>query len=214
MKFIDILKLSLNSLTHRKLRSWLTVLGIVIGVTAVVALVSLGESAQASITSQLGGLGANTITISQGRIRAFGGGTFGEREQGAQTDKNLTESDLRIIKSASGVEYANGIVSGNAKVSFLGQTVSSSITGVDTSAWKFMETTALASGRYLSQGDAYVAVIGNRIANEVFKQAITLNRQITIGGQNFAVVGILKAAGSFGQEDSSVYISKDVARNI
>jgi putative ABC transport system permease protein len=216
MKFNDVLRLSLNSLMHRRLRSWLTVLGIVIGVAAVVALVSVGEGMQTSVTRQLGGLGANIITISPGRMRAFGGGFggAGERVGTSQAAGNLTESDLRIIKATPGVLYANGIVSGRAEVSYAGQTASVSIQGVDTSVWKFMETTGLESGRYLSQGDTYVAVIGNKIANDVFKQPITLNRQITIGGQNFRVVGILEPAGFIGQQDSSIFIPRDVARTI
>lgn len=212
MKFDDILRLSLNSLMHRKLRSWLTVLGIVIGVAAVVALVSIGEGMQASITEQLGGLGANTITISPGRMRAFG--RVGQQMGASQTTGNLTENDLRIVKTTPGILYSNGIVSGRAEVSYIGQTASVSIQGVDTSVWRFMETTGLESGRYLSLGDTYVAVIGNRIANDVFKQQIMLNRQITIGDQNFRVVGILKSAGFMGQEDYSIFIPRDIARNI
>lgn len=77
-----------------------------------------------------------------------------------------------------------------------------------------METTGLASGRYLNQGDTYVAVIGNRLSNDVFKQQINLNRQITIGGQNFRIVGILNSAGFIGQEDSSIFIPIDTARKI
>jgi len=212
MKFNDVLRLSLNSLMHRKLRSWLTVLGIVIGVAAVVALVSIGEGMQASVTQQLGSLGANLITVSPGRMRAFGG--FAQQEGARQTSGNLTESNLRVIKTTPGVLYVDGIISGRAEVSYTGQTVSVSIQGVDTSVWRFMETTGLESGRYLSQGDTYVAVIGNRIANDVFKQPITLNRQITIGGQNFRVVGILESVGFIGQEDSSIFVPRDVARTI
>ena len=212
MKFEDILGLSFNNLVNRKLRSWLTILGIIIGVAAVVALVSVGEGMQASVTERLGSLGANTITITAGRIRAFGG--FGQEVGASQASGNLTESDLRIVKTTPGVLYANGLVSGREDVSFAGQTVSASIQGVDTSVWRFMETTGLESGRYLSEGDTYVAVVGNRIANDVFKQQITLNRQITIGGVNFRVVGILESAGFIGQEDSSIFIPKDVARNI
>lgn len=212
MKFEDILRLSLNSLMHRKLRSWLTVLGIVIGVAAVVALVSIGEGLQASVTQQLGSLGANLITISPGRMRAFG--RLVQQTSVGQASGNLTESDLRVIKTIPGVLYANGIVSGRAEVSYGGQTAYISIQGVDTSVWRLMETTELESGRYLTQGDSYVAVVGNRVANNVFKQKITLNKQITINGKNFRVVGILKPAGFIGQQDSSIFIPKDVARAI
>lgn len=216
MKFEDILRLSFNSLTNRKLRSWLTVLGIIIGVAAVVALVSIGQGLQETVTERLGSLGASTITISSGRTRAIGefAPQVAAQAGAAQTSGNLTESDLRIARTTPGVLYSDGIVSGRADLSFMGQTVSATVEGVDTSVWRFMETTGLESGRYLNQGDVHVAVIGNRIANDMFKQAITLNREITVGGQNFRVVGILKSAGFIGQEDSSVFISKNDARQI
>lgn len=215
MKFNDILRLSLNSLMHRKLRSWLTILGIVIGVAAVVALISIGQGAQASIAKQLGNLGANIITVSPGRMRATGGfGAFNQGEGRSQTTANLTENDLRILKTIPGALYVDGILSSRETVSYIGHTASVSIEGVDTSVWRFMETTSLESGRYLNQGDTYAAVIGNRIANNVFNQNITLDRQITINGQNFRVVGILQSAGFTGQEDSTIFIPKDVARMV
>lgn len=117
MKFKDIFLLSLNSLTHRRLRSWLTVLGIIIGVAAVVALVSIGEGLQASVAQQLGSLGANLITISPGRARAFSG--FGQLGGESSAAGNLTENDLRVVKTTPGVMYIDGIASGRAEVSFM-----------------------------------------------------------------------------------------------
>jgi putative ABC transport system permease protein len=80
MKFNDIIRFSLNSLMHRKLRSWLTILGIVIGVAAVVSIISIGSGTQQLVSSQLGGLGADIITVSPGFNRAFVQG-FGEQER-------------------------------------------------------------------------------------------------------------------------------------
>ncbi|MBU5537178.1 MAG: ABC transporter permease [Candidatus Aenigmatarchaeota archaeon] len=216
MKLGDIIKLSMNSITHRRLRSWLTILGIVIGVAAVVALVSIGQGMQARVTEQLSGLGADLITVSPGFSRAEAGGfrfrvgVFG----GFGARGNLTESDMRIIKTTPGVLYVNGIVSGRADISYLGQSASVNIQGVDTSVWRFMETVKLESGRYLSVGDSNVVVIGNRVANDMFKQPITLNRQIQIDGRNFRVVGILSSSGFIGQQDSSVFMPRDIARKI
>lgn len=207
----------MNNITHRKLRSWLTILGIVIGVASVVALVSIGQGSQAQITSRLSGLGADVITISPGFSRAESQGFRFRGEPGIDrgtSGSNLTENDARIVRTTPGVLYVNGIVSGRGEISFLGQTASVSIQGVDTSVWKLMESTELEAGRYLSSGDTNVAVIGNSLANDMFDQSITLNRQITIEGQNFRVVGILEATGSFGQQDSVVYIPKEMARQI
>lgn len=216
MKLIDIMKLSMDGIAHRRLRSWLTILGIVIGVAAVVALVSIGQGLQAMVTEQLSGLGAELITVSPGFSRAEGAGRFrfGGGGFGGGTSGNLTESDLRVIKATPGVLYVNGIVSGRADIFYRGQSASVSIQGVDTSVWKFMENTKLESGRYLSQGDSNVVVIGNRIANSMFKWPITLNGQIQINGQNFKVIGILQSTGFIGQQDSSVFMPREVAREI
>lgn len=214
MKFFDILTMSFNSLTHRKLRSWLTVLGIVVGVAAVVALVSIGQGLQQSVQSQLGGLGANLLTVSLGFQRAGGGFGFGG-ERTSISSSNLTQNDIRTIRSTPGVLYVDGIVSGRADVSYAGQTTSLSIEGVDTSVWKFMVTTKLDSGRYLSTGDEYVAVIGYNVAHGLFKHDILLNSVIQIGGHSFRVVGILQAGTTaFGGGESIIYIPVDNARTV
>jgi len=210
VKYTDIIRFSFQNLTHKKLRSWLTILGIVIGVASVVALVSIGEGAQAQIQSRLSGFGADIITVSPGFSRSegrgfgFGGGGFGGG--GGSSSKNLTQSDLRIVKTTSGILYADGIVSQRAEISYAGQFATFSINGVDTSVWKYMETTALASGRYLNPGDSNVVVIGNGVATTFTQQPITINRIITIQGINFKVIGILQASGVPGGADSTIYM--------
>ncbi|MCX6815917.1 MAG: ABC transporter permease [Candidatus Aenigmarchaeota archaeon] len=217
MKNYDILKFGFNSLTQRKLRSWLTILGIIIGVASMVALISIGEGAQAQVQSRLGGLGADTFTITPGRERAgggFGGGFGGFGGGGASTIGNLTENDVRVVKTTQGILYVDGIVSGRGSMTYLTESATVSIQGVDTDVWRFMQTTGLASGRYLSPGDTNVVVIGNNIANQMFKQSLTINKQITIEGKTFKVVGILQASGGFGQQDSVIYMSADMARDV
>jgi len=217
MKLNDIMLMSFNSLTHRRLRSWLTVLGIVVGVAAVVALVSIGEGLQQSVQNQLSRFGANIISVTLGFERAGGGFGFGGEGRARSTSSlNLTDSDIRTIRSTPGVLYVDGIVSGRADVSFEGGTASMSIQGVDTLVWKFMVTTNLESGRYLSSGDTYAAVISNNVAHGLFKHDVLLNSIITIGGHGFRVVGILQSGtGGFGGGGgSTIYVSKDDARRV
>lgn len=188
MKFNDIVKLSMNNLSHRGLRSWLTILGIVIGVAAVVAIISIGTGAQQAILNQIGGLGANIITVSPGFNRAtgfFGGGTFGGRgTEGAQAtiNQNLTSKDIQVVKSVLEVQFVDGIISGRVDVTYLAQTASVSVEGVDPLAWGEMTTSELEAGRFLTPGDGNVIVIGNAVANDMFKQPLLLNTQINIGG--------------------------------
>jgi putative ABC transport system permease protein len=220
MKLNDIIKLSMNSLSHRGLRSWLTILGIVIGVAAVVSIISIGSGTRQAISSQLGGLGANIITVSPGFERAFGGGFGEERRQTAVTNpQNLTNKDVQVIKSISGVQFVDGIISERLDVTYLGQTASLSVQGVDPLAWREMTTSQLDSGRYLTPSDGDVIVIGYNIANNVFKKPLVLNTQINIEGKMFSVVGILQQSGGFGGGgfgggDSTIIMPINSARTI
>jgi len=209
MKFVDISKLAIGSLKTRKLRSWLTVIGIVIGTAAIVTLVSFAQGIKESVSSQLSILGGDMITVIPGFVRAlqeFQAGGFNIPRVG-----NLTENDVRVIKDIPEVLYVDGIISGRATMTYQDQTADINLNGVDTSVWKLMITTELESGRLLAQGDNYVAVLGHRIAHNLFKNGITTNKKIVVNGKTFKVVGILKEAGLFGQIDSSIFVSKENA---
>lgn len=224
MKFQKSFRLALNILLHSKLRSWLTIIGIVIGVAAIVAIVSIGEGAQASVNARLSGLGADLITVSPGFDRAsggfggFGGGGGGGRGGGGASDsatvkaKNLTSKDVQVIKSTEGISFVDGVISGKADVSFLAETASLNIQGVDALAWSNMETTELEAGRYLNSGDTNAIVIGNRVAHSTFKQPLVVARDVTITGGLFKIVGILKTSGT-GGEDNRIFMPITQARN-
>lgn len=223
MRFRKSFKLALNILLHSKLRSWLTIIGIVIGVAAIVAIVSIGEGAQLNVQERISGLGADLITVSPGFERASGGfrGGFGGSGLHRMSDslitskaKNLTSRDITIIKSVEGVAFVNGAVSGRADMFYLAESASVSVQGVDPLAWRNIVTTELESGRYLNAGDANVVVIGSRIAKTTFKQALMLNRDIDIEGRLFKIIGILKESGGFGGEDSRIIMPIAQARNI
>lgn len=217
MRVSDTIRLSINNLSHRGMRSWLTILGIVIGVAAVVAILSVGAGMQQSISAQLSGLGADILTVSPGFNRAamFAAGQIvSMRSAGVSTTANLTNKDLQIIKSVSGVQFANGIVSGRASVAYLAESAFVSVQGVDPSAWREITGSELESGRYLAPSDGNVVVVGSRVANEMFKHSLPINAQITIGGKPFRIVGILKESGSFSGDDNTVFMPTTAARSI
>ncbi|MDO8724616.1 MAG: ABC transporter permease [Candidatus Methanoperedens sp.] len=211
MKTLDIFTLSLSHVKKSKMRSWLTVIGIVIGVAAVVAIISIGEGLQESVQANLGSLGADLITVTPGFSRASNG--FGGMGAASGTI-NLTDRDLNAIKQVPGVLYVNGMVSGRSDMILGTEKTSVSISGVDTAVWRSMVTTKLEAGRYLQPGDSNTAVIGYSLAHETFLQPITLNRPITIGGKTFKVVGIFAKSGGFGGGDNAVYIPVDYARDV
>ena len=231
MKIIDIFRLSLNSLTHRGLRSWLTILGIIIGVAAVVAMLSIGTGMTQSVGEEMSGFGADILTISAGYTRAqgsmggFGGrempriggpfGPFGEMQEESSDEPTLTDTDIYAIYSVEGVEVVNGIISGRAEVGYLAEEVSVTVEGIDPAAWNEMTTSELDSGRYLTIGDSNSVIIGSSIA-EMFEQTLTVNTQIKIEGKTFKIVGILKESGTggFGGDDRTVFMIQEAARDI
>ena len=218
MKSKKAFQLALNILVHSKLRSWLTIIGIVIGIAAVVSILSISSGAQQQLEEQLGSLGADVLTVSPGASRAqgmgFGGGDMGGGERFFGTSstndeqKNLTSRDITVIKSIDNVEYVMGSVSGSADILYASKTASDSrCTGVDISTWKDITTDTLLSGRFLATGDTYSVVIGERLATETFDKDIPLNTKIIIGGKSFNVVGILESS-------SSVYMPLAAARDV
>jgi putative ABC transport system permease protein len=218
MRLNKSLKLAVNILVHSKLRSWLTIIGIVIGIAAVVAIVSIGEGMQQSVESRLGGLGADIITISPGGGRASAGfrGPPGH-EQGSTatvtTAKNITKKDVLVLQSVAGIEYIQGTVSERGEMYYLGEKATVSVDGVDPLVWKELTTSELESGRFLGPSDYNVVVVGSRIAKDTFKQPLTLNRMITIEDKAFKVVGILKESGGFGGNDNKIIMPIKAARD-
>lgn len=218
MKLRKSLSLALNILFHSKLRSWLTILGIIIGVAAVVSIVSISEGAKQQLEDRLGSLGADILTISPGASRASGrmgefrmpeggAGGFGSSSASSSKAKNLTKSDVLVLNAIPNVKYAMGAVSGRAEMTYASKTASLSVQGVDTAVWKEITTDKLASGRFLSRADTFSVVLGGRIVESTFEDGIPLNSKIIIEGTAFKVVGIL-------QEGSSIYMPIDMAREI
>lgn len=211
MRLNKSFQLALNILFHSKLRSWLTIIGIIIGIAAVVSIVSISQGAQRTLEERLGTLGADIITVSPGFSRArgsgFGGGPFEGGGDVSTTAKNLTSRDVMVIKSVPNVKFIMGQVSERGDISFSGKTASMTIIGVETSTWKDITTETLNSGRMLTDSDMYSAVIGNDIANSIFGKTISINNKIIIEGKSFNVVGVL-------QEGRSVYIPVQAARDV
>jgi len=207
MKLVDSFKLAMNSILHRRLRSWLTLLGIVIGVAAVVAIISIGEGAQASISEDLSDFGADIITVSPGysKTQTFGGGFKSGMGKGStastqgiqdEEDPTLTSKDSMIIKQNQNVQAVLETTSARGDFVFLSEELSVSIKGVNANTWLEVEEPDLESGRLLTPSDSTAIVISGGLAEGTFKQPITLGRRVTIDNQQFTVVGILAEAGS------------------
>ncbi len=182
---------------HSKLRSWLTILGIVIGVAAVIAIVSIGEGMQQIMSAQLSSLGGDIVTVSPGFSRGgniFGPRDFGGGASGSQaTEKEivLSRSDLQALKSIPDISLIDTNIRGNVDVSYLGKSGKVSVTGVDQRIWSQITTNKIKTGRMLDPADQNVIVVGGRLAASYFDQPVGINKMLTINGSAFRVVGIL-----------------------
>ncbi len=212
MRNSTYLKMGLNMLVHSKLRSWLTIIGIVIGIGSVVGILSLGDAMQEQVQARLAEMDLTKITISPGYSRASsnmpGPGGGGGGGGGTTTDVELTKKDISALRGLDGIQYIEGEISGSEPIVYAAQNATLSITGVDPQIWKYMTTLETQSGRLLEPGDTYVAVIGSGIASGTYDQDIGVNQVITVNGKAVRVIGILSEEGS---GDRAIYMPINAA---
>lgn len=190
----DFFKISLNNLKRRKLRSWLTMIGIFIGIAAVVALIGLGQGLQTAITGQLGSLDADSLTIQNA-------GT-GMGPPGSTVVKKLNEHDLNLIKKIKGVKMVTPVLLRMVELKYnnirsfsMLWSIPQEQAGLD----KFYKVQSMEAqeGRLLKLGDKGKVVLGSNFAKkDKFDKAISVGKTVIIRGQEFEVIGILKGSGS------------------
>lgn len=200
MSHLDLLKYSLNNLFSRKLRSYLTILGIVIGIAAIVTLISVAQGVNAFIMGQLGMLGGNFIAVTPGSMKGLLS-SFGA------TTGQLTTNDGNAMKSIPGVlDVGYGLNIVRLPIQFKNQTAT--VTGAGRSAilFKYTSLVQFEAGNAFKDNDRHVVIIGDDIANNLFKQPIHVNQVIKIGDVDFRVVGILAKTGGLGSATSDVVL--------
>ena len=209
MRNSTYLKMGMNMLVHSKLRSWLTIIGIVIGIGSVVGIVSLGDSMQATMNSKLAEMDLTKITISPGYSKASSNMPGPPGMGGSSKDSDLTDDDIDALQGMESIQYIEGEISGSEDVKYTGENASLSITGVDPQIWQYMSNLKTQSGRLLEPSDKNVAVIGSDVATEVFDRDVGINQALSINGKSIRVVGILEEKGD--QTDSAIYMPIDAA---
>jgi putative ABC transport system permease protein len=202
---------ALESLNANRLRSGLTMLGIIIGVGAVIAMLSVGQGAQSTITGAISGIGTNLLFV-----------TSGNRTQDVRNPRPLTMEDAQAIADplvAPDVEAVAPNIQGSAEVSVAnGKQTTNSITGV-TPDFFSMQNYAVTEGTFISQdqilGQASVVVIGPGIADKLFGRHDGLvGETVRLNGQPFRVIGITasKGGGSFGSQDNNIFVPLTTAQ--
>jgi putative ABC transport system permease protein len=229
-RILENIKVAFKSLFLNKLRAFLTMLGIIIGVGAVVAVISVGAGTEAVITENLQSIGTNVLTISPGRdttTRPGGqgigerGGMFGMGSEEETVAGELYPEDIDALKDRSSLlnETVPTVSAGmNTTISYLSWSGQAGITGTTEEYFSVMDY-KIAEGSLFTDNDlsylSNVAVIGDTIVDDYFGMINPLGETIKINGQNFTVIGVLESIGTatFGANpDNSVYIPVTTAQ--
>ena len=211
MRLRDLFTETFLSLTANKGRSFLTVLGIVVGITSVIVMVAFGQGTKASIESSISSIGANLLTVSPGgeSSRRIGGGGGGV---GANT-KSLTLNDVQAIKTQVGnIRAVAQVTSGSFQISADASNTNVTITGT-TSDYPGIRNVAMQTGSWFNStqevGGARVAILGPTTAERLFGSvADALGRRMRIQGQPYTVIGVTTSKGGsgFNNTDDAVYV--------
>jgi putative ABC transport system permease protein len=210
MNFYQSFIEALESLVSNKLRTGLTILGIVIGVAAVIAMLAIGRGAQDSITGSIQGIGTNLIFV-----------LAGNQDNDVRNARPLTLQDSQAIAdklAAPSVEAVAPSLNGNHDVTYAGVTKRVSVVGV-TPEYAQVTNEEVTEGTFILSeqllGNSAVAVIGPETAQNLFerKEGVT-GETIRIAGQPFRIIGILKAKGGsgFGSQDDRVLVPLTTAQ--
>jgi putative ABC transport system permease protein len=207
LNFSQNVRSALRALMANKLRSALTMLGIVIGVGSVVALLSVGTGAQTSITNQISNIGANVITIYSGtRNNSAPSGAGG----GATAP--LTYEESKELKGLTGVAAVSPQVQSRQTLKYQTSQTSVQVVGVEPD-YAVVHPNQLDHGSFISASDvsskSRVAVVGSQVVTDLFGGLDPVGKSIKINGILFQVIGVLKSQGSGGfgfSRDSTTYV--------
>jgi putative ABC transport system permease protein len=197
MTWLETLRTGLNGIRSHRLRSGLTVLGILIGIAAVILTVGLGEGAQAQVSSEITSLGTNLLTVSPGSSTSSAGirGGFGSAS-------TLTSADATALSSKVVAPDIKAVApTTSSSETLLAGTTNWSTTVVgSTPSWLTVRGRTVAQGRFLDNQDIQdheaVVVLGSTTASELFSRQDPVGQTVDVSGVPMSVVGVLTSVGS------------------
>ncbi len=206
----DYSRFAINGIKNRKLRSWLTMIGIIIGITAVVSLIGIGQGLKVAISSQFGDIGTDKLTV-------MASGGMGPPGTGVVTP--LTKDNAKKIEQVNGVKTAIGRLTRSIKLEYndhISFGMAASMAEGD--GRKLIESAMnleAEKGRLLRDGDTKKTVLGNNFGEKdsQFEKQISVGSNVVIQDEKFEVVGILEETGSFAV-DGIVFMEEDDLRKI
>ncbi len=214
MKTKDILKETYGALKSNKARTGLTMLGIIIGISSVIAMTAIGQGAKETVTESIESIGANVVMVSPGAPRSFGG-----PNQSRGSAKTLTLEDaLAIEKEVDNISSVSRVVSTQKQVVAKGTNTNTSITGTEAS-YAITRNVEIAEGNFITEQNveriSKVAVLGPTTRDDLFGENMTdvIGERIKIDGTDYTVIGITETkGGSMATGDDMVYIPYTTAQ--
>ncbi|WP_437751703.1 ABC transporter permease [Sorangium sp. So ce1389] len=199
-----------RSLASNRLRTLLTMLGMIIGTAAVVAVLGIGEGARSSVEGRIRSLGANLLMVRPGSAS-----TSGVR---SGTVKTLTEGDAEALKALDGVAAVAPERSGSAQLRYMASNLNASVTGI-TPAYLEVRSLSMGSGVPFSDLDeqqrARVVILGANVARQLYPGGSPLGTRLQVNGSAFRVVGVLAEKGSgMGSPDDGVFVPLSTHRSV
>ena len=193
MQIKDFINLTGTALLAHRLRSFLTMLGIAVGIAAVVLLTSIGEGIHQFVLAEFTQFGTNIVAINPGKVTTHGMsmGVFG-------TVRPLTIEDAEALKKLPVSKAVVSIVQGNAEIKANGRTRRTTVYGA-TSQFPNAFNMPVASGQFLPDDDPVAprafAVLGNKVRVELFGNKNPLGEHLRVGGDRYRIVGVMEAKG-------------------
>ena len=211
MRNRDLIDETYAALSANKVRSSLTVLGIVIGIASVIALVAIGQGATASIQTSIQSIGSNLIEVMPGASRQIGFGTSG----GRGTARSLTIADENAIAQIANVAAVSGELSSRYQVAAAGANTNTTVDGVD-GAYATIRNLSMDQGSFITDSQstslAKVAVVGPTVVTDIFGATAVasdaIGQNVRINNIQFTIIGVTKSKGAsgIGNTDTSVFI--------
>ena len=210
MSILESLTNALSALLANKLRSMLTMLGVIIGVGAIITTTSIGEGAKADITERIQTLGANILAIRPGQSRSRGRGS-------ADSRKSLTVKDMEALQErGQNFGYVTPEVSSRAQVKYLNKNVNTTIVGTSP---EYLVTAnfTVEKGRFFTDSEIRyrerVCVLGKTVVDNLFEEAEAVGKTVKIKNVGFRVLGVMKEKGASGwrNPDDQVFIPYSTA---
>jgi len=216
MNIWETIRLSLEALLANKMRAFLTMLGVIIGVASVILLISIGNGLKSYITEQLEGLGADVLFVMPGEFNIGGGDGGGTPGAGIAASKFTFDHLQDLKRDASTIKAIMAYTENNGTMKYKGKTKITQVNGVGPE-YPEVRNQELIAGSFFTNSQYHsarkVVVLGTTVAEDLFEDEDPIGKRITISGQHYIVLGILEEKGSFGQIDidNLVYIPATTA---